>query len=38
MIEIMPYIGGLVTLLFSAAFYWGILELQEYGDQRENQD
>ncbi|GEM_PF-1718472 len=29
MIEILPYLGGLVTLLFSAAFYWALQELKE---------
>lgn len=29
MSEIIPYLGGLVTLLFSAAFYWALQELKD---------
>lgn len=34
MTELLPYFGGIVTLLFAAAFYWGLQELRGYGDQR----
>jgi hypothetical protein len=37
MIDLLPYFGGLVTLLFSLGFYWGIQELRAYGDQRKDQ-
>lgn len=37
MIDLLPYFGGLITLLFSLAFYWGLQELKAYGDQREDQ-
>jgi CHASE3 domain sensor protein len=30
MAELIPYFGALVTLLFSAAFYWGIQEIRKY--------
>jgi hypothetical protein len=33
MTELIPYFGGLVTILFSIAFYWGIQEAKKDNDE-----
>jgi hypothetical protein len=30
MAELIPYFGAIVTILFSAAFYWGIQEIRRF--------
>jgi hypothetical protein len=31
MIDLIPYFGALVTILFTVAFYWGLQEFKNLG-------